>query len=76
MTDDRLNRLAILFIEFAFTIDMNVDNIQNSFAKKNVRGKLCVFFFKYNLIVSINQNIYVNIENIHVFFFYNDHPIL
>jgi len=40
MTDDRLNKLAILCIESTLTKDMNFDDIINTFAKHNSRRKL------------------------------------
>ncbi|XP_065663081.1 zinc finger MYM-type protein 1-like [Hydra vulgaris] len=40
MTSDRLNRLAILSIESVLTIDMNFNDIINTFAKQNSHRKL------------------------------------
>ncbi|XP_065680610.1 zinc finger MYM-type protein 1-like [Hydra vulgaris] len=40
MTSDRLNRLAILSIESVLTIDMNFNDIINTFAKQNAHRKL------------------------------------
>ncbi|XP_065684327.1 zinc finger MYM-type protein 1-like [Hydra vulgaris] len=40
MTSDRLNRLAILSIESVLTIDMNFNEIINTFAKQNSHRKL------------------------------------
>jgi len=40
MTDDRLNRLAILSIESTLTMDMSFNDIINTFAKQNSRRKL------------------------------------
>lgn len=40
MTDDRLNRLAILSIESTLTMDMSFNDIISTFAKQNSRRKL------------------------------------
>jgi len=40
MTDDRINRSAILSVESALTIDMNFGDIINIFAKQNSYIKL------------------------------------
>jgi len=40
MTDDRLNRLAILSIESTLTMNMSFNDIINKFAKQNSRRKL------------------------------------
>lgn len=60
MTDDRINRSAILTIEFALTIDMNFGDIINIFATKFIY-KIIIFHLFLQLTY---LKIYVCIENI------------